>query len=414
MLILVPIAFVLEFITHGPEIAIFAVSALALIPLAAVLGKATEELAVHTGPRVGGLLNATLGNAAELIITIVALRAGLTTLVKASLVGSILGNILIVLGLSLLLGGLKNGVQRFNREEAGVVGALLMLSVIAMAVPTVLAATIAREAGQSQVVALSDEVAFVMILMYLAYLAYSFLGTSNKQTAVAAAPGGAGQQVPANAPGGNLHGATTPAGAVQSDGGTARQAGTTTTVRPTDSGHGGTGHGAPAQGHAGGHGGGHEPTWSVGKSIGALLVSTLFIVAMSEFLVGAIGGITESLGLSELFLGVMIIPVVGNVAEHIVGVQVAYKNQMDLSLAISLGSSLQIALFVAPVLLFISLFVGPNPMDLVFTSFEIIALLATVSVGVIVSLDGESNWLEGVLLLGLYFILGIAFFNIPG
>ncbi len=414
MLILVPIAFVLEFITHGPELAIFAVSALALIPLAAVLGKATEELAVHTGPRVGGLLNATLGNAAELIITIVALRAGLTTLVKASLVGSILGNILIVLGASLLLGGLKNGVQRFNREEAGVVGALLMLSVIAMAVPTVLAATIAREAGQSQVVALSDEVAFVMILMYLAYLAYSFLGTSNRQTPVATAPGGAGQQVPANAPGGNLHGAGTPAGAVQSDGGTARQAGTTTTVRPTESGHGATGHGAPAQGYGGGHGGGHEPTWSLGKSIGALVVSTLFIVAMSEFLVGAIGGITESLGLSELFLGVMIIPVVGNVAEHIVGVQVAYKNQMDLSLAISLGSSLQIALFVAPVLVFISLFVGPNPMDLVFTSFEIIALLATVSVGVIVSLDGESNWLEGVLLLGLYLILGIAFFNIPG
>ena len=169
LLALVPIAFILEFLVHPDATIIFAVSALALIPLAAVLGKATEELAIHTGPRIGGLLNATLGNAAELIIAIVALNAGLVTLVKASIIGSILGNILVVLGLSLLLGGLKNGPQFFNRTEAGVVAALLLLSVIAMGVPTAFSRTVG-----SDITTLSDEVAFVMILMYVAYLAFIF------------------------------------------------------------------------------------------------------------------------------------------------------------------------------------------------------------------------------------------------
>ena len=382
LLLLVPVAFVLEFVTHGPDILIFTVSALALIPLAAVLGKATEELAIHFGPRIGGLLNATLGNAAELIITIVALREGLIDLVKASIIGSIIGNILIVLGLSLLLGGLKNGIQRFDRSEAGLVGALLLLSVIAIAVPTLFAESLE---GQGQVVALSDEVGFVMILMYLAYLAYSFLGPQRRESA-AAVHVGSGEGVAVAAAVG--HGGAGVA-----------------------SGHGGQS--ASVTGHAEGHGEAHVAEWSLTRALIVLAISTVGIVFMSEFLVGAVAEFTERLNLTEFFLGIIIIPIVGNVAEHIVGVQVAIKNQMDLSLGISLGSSLQIALFVAPVLLFVSQFVGEQPMDLVFNPFELIALIATTIVGVIVSLDGESNWLEGALLIGVYLILGIAFYNLP-
>ncbi|MDQ3856720.1 MAG: calcium/proton exchanger [Chloroflexota bacterium] len=382
LLALVPVAFVLEYLVHASPLLIFTVSALALVPLAAVLGRATEELAVHTGPRIGGLLNATLGNAAELIITIVALNAGLIELVKASITGSILGNILIVLGASLLIGGLKNGVQHFDRTEAGIVAALLLLSVIAILVPTFFARTVGEN-----IVTLSEEVSVIMILMYAAYLTYSFL--SSPRMAVQPAHGGAG-------------GETT---SVSLD-----------NARPEPAQRAGHGNGASRQEHestaTAAHGEGHASTWSLTTSLGVLAVSTVAIVFMSEFVVGAVEHVTEQLGWSEFFLGVLVIPLVGNVAEHIVGVQVAYKNQMDLSLAISLGSSLQVALFVAPVLVFVSLFVGEAPMDLVFTTFETIALIAAVAVGAIVSLDGESNWLEGALLIGVYAILGFAFFYV--
>jgi len=380
LLILVPIALLLEFVVHPGATTIFVVSALALVPLAAVLGKATEELAIHTGPRIGGLLNATLGNAAELIITIVALNAGLVTLVKASIIGSILGNILVVLGLSLLLGGLKNGPQFFNRTEAGIVAALLLLSVIAMGVPTAFSRTVG-----SDITTLSEEVSVIMILMYAAYLAYSFLGNRAAAPAQAAVGSAARQTVPASVGESNPH---TGEGSVSQ----------ATQADPS--------HDDPAHGEA------HQATWSLSRSLSVLAASTLAIVFMSEFIVGAVQEVTEQLHLSEFFLGVMIIPLVGNVAEHIVGVQVAYKNQMDLSLGISLGSSLQIALFVAPVLVFVSLFVGPEPIDLVFTTFEMIALMAAVVVGVVVSLDGESNWLEGALLVGVYLILGFAFYYV--
>ncbi|MDP9378859.1 MAG: cation transporter [Chloroflexota bacterium] len=416
LLALVPIAFVLEYLVHASPVVIFMVSALALIPLAAVLGKATEEIAVHTGPRIGGLLNATLGNAAELIITIVALNAGLYTLVKASIIGSILGNILVVLGASLLLGGLKNGIQRFDRAEAGVVASLMMLSVIAMAVPTAFARTI----EEASLVTLSDEVAAIMLLLYLAYLAYSFFSSPNAEPA---AHGSAAGETPRVSP--DLvdagRGAATSSTAAPAQAARLSGSNTTSTTITTSSSRGGsssagpgapTASHAPAQGGHGGHAGGHEAAWSVPVALGVLVVSTLAIVFMSEFIVGAVEHVTESLGWTEFFLGIIIIPLVGNVAEHIVGVQVAYKNQMDLSLAISLGSSLQIALFVAPVLVFVSLFVGPRPMDLVFNTFEMIALIAAVVVGAFVSLDGESNWLEGALLLGVYLILGFAFFYV--
>lgn len=340
LLVLVPAAIVLELINASPSL-IFFVSAFSLIPLAAILGRATEELAVHTGPRIGGLLNATLGNAAELIITIVALRAGLVELVKASITGSILGNILVVLGFSLLIGGLRNGVQKFSDQEAGIIAAMMTLAVIAIAVPTAFRLTTAGDAPRVDVQAVSTGISIVMIVLYAAYLAYSFTMSSAQHEK------------------GETHAA-----------------------------------------------------WSLPVAIGALVAVTVATVGMSEILVGAVEPITHSLGLSETFLGVMIIPLVGNVAEHVVSVQQAYKDNMDLSVAISLGSSLQIALFVAPVLVFISLLVG-HPMNLVFTTFELIALGAAVVIGTIVSLDGRSNWLEGAMLAAVYCILGLAFFYLP-
>ncbi len=343
LLVLVPVAVVLELLHAGP-LWIFFASALALIPLAAVLGKATEELAIHTGPRVGGLLNATLGNAAELIITIVALTAGLDELVKASITGSILGNILIVLGFSLLLGGIRNGVQRFNRTEAGVLATMLVLAVISIAIPTAFSGSIRAGSGRADVQSLSDGVAVIMIVLYLLYLLYTFFFSPYQQQAV--------------------------------------------------------GHEAEKAG------------WSMPIALGVLAVVTAATVGMSEILVGAVEPITKSLGWTEVFLGITIIPLVGNVAEHVVGVQQAYKNNMDLSMAISLGSSLQIALFVAPVLVFVSLLVG-HPMSLVFSTFEVVALIAAVVIGAVVSLDGESHWLEGAQLVAVYCIIAAAFFFLP-
>lgn len=342
MLIFLPLTLVAEASHWQPEL-IFLFSALAIVPLAKLIGEATEELAVHTGPRIGGLLNATLGNAAELIITIFALREGLNDLVRASIVGSIIGNVLVVLGLSLLLGGLKNGRQSFNRRTAGMNGILLILAVAALVVPSLF--DVALQEFPTAELQLSEGIAIIMIILYGLSVLYSF-------------------------------------------------------QQGEDISHSGDEH--------------HEPRWNVGFSVGVLAVSTIGIVLMSEALVGAVEVVTESLGLSEIFLGIIIIPIVGNIAEHLVAVQVAYKNKMELSLAISLGSSLQIALFVAPVLVFISLLINPdNPLLLVFTSFELVALLVGAFLAAFVAEDGESNWLEGALLLGVYLMIALAFFELP-
>jgi Ca2+:H+ antiporter len=342
MLIFVPLTLVGEASHWSAEI-IFVFSALAIVPLAKLIGEATEELAVHTGPRIGGLLNATLGNAAELIITIFALREGLNDLVRASIVGSIIGNILVVLGLSLLLGGLKNGRQTFNRRNAGMNGILLILAVAALAVPSLF--DVALQEFPTAELQLSEGIAIIMIVLYGLSVLFSFQQ---------------GQDL-------SHHGDE-----------------------------------------------GHEAKYSVPVAIGILIASTIGIVLMSEALVGAVEVVTESLGLSEIFLGIIIIPIVGNIAEHLVAVQVAYKNKMELSLAISLGSSLQIALFVAPVLVFISLLIDPNnPLLLVFTSFELVALLVAAFIAAFIAEDGESNWLEGALLLGVYLMIALAFFELP-
>ena len=354
MLLFIPIVLIIEF--AGIEVSpllLFIFAALAIIPLADFIGEATEELAVYIGPRWGGLLNATLGNAAELIITIFAIQKGLYELVRASITGSILGNLLLILGLSLLLGGLKNGIQTFDRRTAAMNATLGLLAVVALLVPSLfdvaIADNIVAETG------LSESVAAIMIVLYGIYVFYGF--TQGRQS----------------------------------------------------------GHGSHDDSEADEH---HEPKWTVRTAVVILAISTIGIVFMSEALVGAVEEVTHELPfLTEIFIGLIIIPLVGNVAEHLVSVQVAYKNKMELSLAVSLGSSLQIALFVAPVLVFISLFLGPEgkgPLLLVFSEFELIALFAAALIAANVAQDGESNWFEGAMLLGVYLLLAVAFFFLPG
>ena len=319
---------------HAPTLLVFAVSALALVGLAWVLGQATESLGHHAGPRVGGVLNATFGNAAELIITIFALAAGLSTVVKASIIGSIIGNVLLVLGASLLIGGLKNGAQTFSATIAGINASMLAIVAAALSLPTIFAAT---NPGQGPAT-LSVAVAVVMFVLYVLYLVYYL---------------------------------RSPEGGVAT-------------------------------------GEGHAPFGRV-ASLVVLLVSTAAVAFTSEAFVGVIEPLTEEYGISELFVGVIIVPIVGNIAEHVVGVQIAYKNNMDFSMAISLGSSIQVALLVTPILIFLGPLLG-HPLRLVFTPLELGALGAAVVVTGFAALDGRSNWLEGAMLCGVYVIAALAFF----
>lgn len=338
MLALVPAGILLA-LFHVSEPLVFAVSAIALVPLAGFLGRATEEVALYTGPRLGGLLNATFGNAAELIITIVALRAGLTTTVKATLAGSILGNVLFVLGASILLGGLKFGTQRFDRIDASAACTMLALAVVSLLIPSFFHhGSDALSTGRLE--GLSLIVAAILFFTYVLYLIFSFRR----------GPGGAGE---------NLEDDT--------------------------------------------------PNWTRTFALAVLLGTTLATVVMSELLVHAIEPTVQAWGVSEFFVGIIIIPIVGNIAEHVVAVQVAMENKMDLSLSISLGSSLQIALFVAPVLVFVAAIIKPQ-LTLEFNVYELFALGGAAIIAVLVTVDGESHWLEGAQLLALYLMLSVAFF----
>jgi Ca2+:H+ antiporter len=349
------VAVVAQFLGWNPVL-IFVSSGLAMAPLAGLMGTATEVLASHTGPRLGGLLNATLGNAAELIITVFAIREGVINpaisgkmleLVRASLTGSVLGNVLLVLGFSILLGGLRNGQQKFEQKHAGLNATMLILAVAALIIPSIFSHSI-EAVDHDAVEYLSLGVAGVMIGLYVLAMIFQLrsanahtLETDEYDTAVQEAP-----------------------------------------------------------------------HWSLAKAGIVLVVSTLAIAWMSEILVGSVEHVVANIGITEFFLGIIIIPIIGNVAEHLVAVQVALKNQMELCLSISVGSSLQIALFVAPLLVFVSLLMG-NPLTLVFNQFELIALMAAVLIAALVSLDGESNWLEGAMLLAIYAIIGLAFFWLP-
>ena len=341
LVVAVPASWVLAW-AHAPALAVFLVTCLAVIPLASEMGEATETLAHRAGPAAGGFLNATFGNAAELIIAAVALRAGLLDLVKASLTGSILGNLLLILGLALVVGGVRRPSLTFNRTAAGMSGAMLLLAVVGLVIPALFAVT-HPTAAPAETIHLSEGVALVLGMTYIASLVFSLV--THRE----------------------LFRADLPA-ATRSEG---PQAG------------------------------------GLGRPIAILVVATALVAVESEILVHAAEAVVVGSGVSELFLGLIVIPLIGNAAEHAAAVAVARRGHTDLALHIALGSSTQVALFVAPVLVALGVLFG-QPMNLVFTSFEVVALGLASLIVTVIALDGESHWFEGAQLLAVYALLAIA------
>lgn len=345
LLVFVPLAIGASF-AHASPVLVFVLSALAIIPLSGFLGRATEEIAVHTGPTLGGLLNATLGNLAELIIALLALRAGLLDLVKASITGSILGNLLLVLGLAQLMGGLRHKTQQFNIALAGLNVSLMVMAMIGLVIPALYNAT-HLDPTRNFTRKVSFGVAGLLIAGYLLSLVYSMwthrsvFGESRDVAGVETAT--------------------------------------------------------------------HEGGWSVRRSLVVLLASAGAVGWLSEILVGSTEEAIAHFGLSEVFVGLIIIPIIGNAAEHSSAVLMAMKNRMDLAVSIAMGSSAQVALLIAPLLVFAGLAFG-QPMDLSFSAFEVVSVALAVAIANTVVRDASSNWLEGAFLLLVYAMLGVAFF----
>ncbi len=348
LLVLIPVAIVLEYFVHAPATWVFFAAAGAIVPLAGWLGKATEELANKTSQAIGGLLNATFGNAAELIIAIFALKEGLYGIVKASLTGSIIGNMLLVLGASVLAGGVRFTTQRFNENAARVQATMLTLAAIALIIPSLFFFLLGPNAAELER-DLSTEIAVVLIVTYALQLLFSL--RTHRQFFVA----------------------------------------------PTDAGE-------PERRHGG---------WSVRRSLAVLTLSTVAVGWISEILVGSVQDAAAALGMTSLFVGVIVVGIIGNAAEHSTAVFAARENKMDLAVGIAIGSTIQIALFVAPVLVLVSYFIAPAPMDLVFTMPEILSIGLSVWIAEQISADGETNWLEGVQLLAVYLVIAMALYFLP-
>ena len=353
----IPLAILLDLANAGPVL-IFFISAAGVIPTAALMGRATEELAERAGPGIGGLLNVTFGNAPELIICLFALEAGLQEVVKASLIGSILGNILLVLGAAMFIGGLGRERQFFNRVAASAQSSMLLLAVVALAMPAIFELVDGQglPSPSDEIVNFSSDVEYlslgvagVLILTYIAGLIFSLRTHRDLFN---------------------------PAAEVLEE--------------ADDKGRGGP--------------------WSVRKSVGALAIAGAGVGVMSEILVGSVSAASSSIGLSEFFIGAIVIAIVGNAAEHWVAVAVAAKDKMDLAVNIAIGSGAQIALFAAPVVVVASFLIGPHPMALVFNGFELGALLLSVLIAINITNRGESTWFEGIQLLACYLVLAVAFF----
>ncbi len=341
LLIFVPVTLVAEYL-YTSSLIVFFLAALAIIPLAKYIGEATEELAVYTGPALGGLLNATFGNATELLIGIFAIRAGLVEVVKASITGSIIGNLLLVSGMAMLVGGWRHKKQEFNRTGALAASSTLLLAAIALIMPAIFLQT-APNIGGKIIDELSVFVSVFMLIVYVASLFFILYTHKHLYT----------EDV-----------------------------------------------------------GKYEAKWSKAKSIFILLLATLAVAWMSEILVGSIEPVVARFGWTELFIGVIFIAIIGNAAEHTSAIVTAMKNRMDLTLQISIGSATQIAMFVAPFLVLISLFFKTQ-MSLIFNTFELIAIVLSILIVNLVVEDGESNWFEGVQLLMAYAIMAVAFFFHP-
>ncbi|MGL5035146.1 MAG: calcium/proton exchanger [Microcystaceae cyanobacterium] len=346
LLIFLPLSIAGHYL-HWGETFVFITACLAIIPLAAFMGTATEEIAIVVGPNLGGLMNATFGNATELILAFFALKSGLIEVVKATITGSIIGNLLLVMGFALLFGGLRYKEQEFSPIGARMNASVMNLAVIAILLPTAVEYT-SSGLGEASIQKLSVAVAIVLILVYGLTLLFSM----------------------------KTHAYLYEVGVAEEEG----QA--------------------------------HKEPPNLWLWVGILLTVTLGVAVESELLVESLEVATETLGLTPLFTGVILLPIIGNAAEHATAVTVAMKNKMDLSLSVVMGSSLQIAFFVAPVLVIIGALIG-QPMDLNFNPFELVAVVVAVLIANSISSDGRSNWLEGTLLLAAYVILGLAFFFHP-
>jgi Ca2+:H+ antiporter len=349
LLVFVPIGIALD-VTGADPTWVFVTSGIAIIPLAGWIGTATEHLAARAGAGIGALLNATFGNAAELIIALFALAEGLQEVVKASITGSIIGNVLLVLGLSVLVGGLKYQRQTFNATVTSLGSTLLALSTVGLIVPALFHWVVYRPPGTQHLMLeheLSLAIAIVLFITYLLSLVFSLYTHRH------------------------LYGA------------------------------------APAHGHEQ-----ETAAWSVTRSMVVLFAAMAVVAWMSELLVGAVEHTADQFGMTEVFVGVIVVAIIGNAAEHSAAVVVAAKNQMDLAMNIAIGSSIQIALFVAPVLVFASYLFG-EPLDLLFSNFEVLAVALSVWILALIAHDGESHWMEGVQLLAVYLILGLAFYFLP-
>lgn len=341
LLIFVPLSLFAEYM-HFSAMVIFILASLAIIPLAKFIGESTEEISVHTGPALGGLLNATFGNATELIISIFALHAGLTEMVKASITGSIIGNLLLILGMAFFFGGLGKDEQTFNTTAARTSASTLFLATAAIVMPAVFVLT-SENPSDLVIETLSIAVSIIMAVSYLASLLFSLRTHKHLYTADTAEC---------------------------------------------------------------------SARWSVKKSVTILLASTIAVAVMSEILVGSIEPLAESLGWTELFIGMIFIAIIGNAAEHVSAITIAIRNRMDLALQIAIGSTTQIAMFVVPVLVFTSYFFE-TPMNLIFTTFELACIVSSVLMVKSIIEDGKSNWFEGLQLLGTYGIMVVVSFLHP-
>jgi Ca2+:H+ antiporter len=348
LLVFVPVAIALEHFLPEQHILVFATAALAVLPLAGWMSHATEKLAEKSGEGVGGLLNATFGNAAELIIALAALRAGLHDVVKASIAGSIIGNILLVLGASMLAGGLRFREQTYNAAGARSQATLLTLAAIAIVVPAAYEKSVSAFYPEG-IQLVSIAIAIVLLVVYVLFLFFS-LGSHKSLFK-----------------GSHHH--------------HAREV--------------------------------HTKPWSTKKSVLVLATATAAIAWVSEILVGAIEPTAHQFGLNNIFIGVFVVAILGNAAEHASAIAAAMKNRMDLSLSIAIGSSVQVAMFVAPVLVLASLVIGPKPMDLAFSGGLVLSIMLSVLITAQVAGDGRSDWLKGIQLLAVYLILGLTFFFVP-
>jgi Ca2+:H+ antiporter len=348
LLVMVPIAIGLDFV-HSHHLVLFVVAMIALIPLAKLIGESTEHLATHYGTTLGSLLNVTFGNAAEIIIAIIAINAGLIDLVKASITGSILGNIMLIFGLSLIAGGLRHKEQKFNRENAGLQSSLIFLAIIGLAIPTILSSTVIKPVdteNQLKMQMISDILALVLISVYIAGIVFTFFThkylfttPSHEQEAVE-----------------SIH-------------------------------------------------------WGKRKSFVLLAASMVGVVAVSEILVGSVEQTTKQFGFGELFVGAIIVGIVGNAAEHSSAIVLARKGKIDLSIGIAAGSGTQIALFVVPILVMVGIVLG-QPFTLEFTLYELATLVLAAIILNLIAHDGKSNWFEGIMLTAVYAIIAVGFYFI--